>query len=113
LQLDELKNCPSLSAVEKQLRSLPKDLDGTYDQILLNIKEAYHEDAKTFLEWCAFSARPLTLEEMATVAATECNSEEGPIYNPKRQYKNKETVLAACSSLVTHSKGTVKPNIKW
>ena len=99
--------------MEKQLRSLPKDLDGTYDQILLNIKETYHEDAKTFLEWCAFSARPLTLEEMATVAATECNSGEGPIYNPKRQYKNKETVLAACSSLVTHSKGIVKPNIEW
>jgi hypothetical protein len=113
LQLDELCNCPSLYAVEKQLKSLPKDLDGTYDQILMNIKETYHEDTKTFLEWCAFSARPLRLEEMATVVGTEFTSEDGPIYNPKRQYQNKETVLTACSSLVTHSEGTVKLNIKW
>jgi len=79
----------------------------------MNIKNTYHEDTKTFLEWCAFAARPLTLEEMATVVAMEFNSEKGPIYNPKRQYKNKDTVLTACSSLVSYSEGTVKPNIEY
>jgi hypothetical protein len=98
--------------VEKQLKSLPKNLDETYDRILMNIKRIYHKDTKTFLEWCAFSARPLTLEEMATVVATEFNSEEGPIYNPKHQYKNKDTVLTACSSLVSYSEGAVKPNVE-
>ena len=93
--------------MEEQLKSLPKDLDETYDWILMNINPNFHKDTKTFLEWCAFFARPLKLEEIATVAATEFNLEKGLIYNPKRQYKHKEAVLVACSSLVTHSEGTV------
>jgi hypothetical protein len=71
----------------------------------MKIRNNYHEDTKTFLQWCAFSARPLKLEELATVTGMEFCAEKGPTYNPKRQYKNKEAVLRACSSLVTHSEG--------
>ena len=85
---------------------MPKDLDSTYDKILMNIKKNYHKDTKTFLQWCAFAAHPLKLEELATVTGIEFSAEKGPIYNPKRQYENKETVLVACSSLVTYSEGT-------
>jgi hypothetical protein len=111
LQLDELQNCPSLLAVEEQLRSLPKDLDCTYDEVLMKIRNNYHEDTKTFLQWCAFSAHPLKLEKLATVTGMEFCAEKGPTYNPKHQYKNKEAVLIACSSFVTHSEGNIQPNI--
>jgi hypothetical protein len=107
LQLDELQICPNQEAVEKQLNSLPEDLDGTYEQILMKINKRSHEDTKKLLQWCAFSARPLKLEEMAAVVAIDFNLDKGAIHNPKRQYKNQETLLTACSSLVTSSKGTV------
>jgi hypothetical protein len=106
LQLDELQNCPNQEEVEKQLRSLPEDLDGIYEQILMKVNKRFHEDTKKLLEWCAFAARPLRLEELAAVAATDFNL-EGGIHNPKRQYKNQDTLLVACSSLVTNSEGII------
>jgi len=106
LQLDELQNCPNQEEVEKQLRSLPEDLDGVYEQILMKVNKRSCEDTKKLLEWCAFAARPLRLEELAAVAAIDFNL-EGGIHNPKRQYKNQDTLLVACSSLVTNSKGTI------
>ena len=38
-QLDELRKCARLSERRKALKALPKTLDETYEQILVNIDE--------------------------------------------------------------------------
>lgn len=92
--------------MQEKLQGLPKGLDETYDRILMNIDEEYHEDTKMFLKWLAFSVRPLKLEEIAEVATINFHSENGPIYDSKCRYKDQESVLTVCSSLVTHSAGS-------
>ena len=59
---------------------LPQGLDKTYDRILMGIKENDHSYVKTFLQWLSFSVHPLTLEELATTAAVDLSSENGPEY---------------------------------
>jgi hypothetical protein len=82
----------------KQLASLPKDLLETYDRIILCIDEECVDDAKRFLQWIAFSARPLSLEEIAEVVAVDFASEGGPVYDPERRYGNPRNILNVCSS---------------
>ena len=59
LQLIELKTCPDLDALEKQLGNLPRDLDETYDRIISKIDERDHDDVKIFLQICNGSLFPL------------------------------------------------------
>jgi len=65
LQLTELKECPNEDSALKQLPKLPKGLYETYDRILLKINNLGDcmTHTKTFLQWLAFSARPMSLEE--------------------------------------------------
>src|ERR1700677_4230327 len=68
-QLDVLRKCIKLDGLTKKLKSLPKTLDETYDRILQNIDDEYHNDAFNVLQWLAFSARPVTLAEVAEALA--------------------------------------------
>jgi hypothetical protein len=92
----------------KQLASLPKDLLETYDRIILCIEAERIEDAKRFLQWIAFSARPMSLEEIAEAVVVGFVSEDGPVYDPERRYKNSRNVLDVCSSLVSESDGMME-----
>jgi hypothetical protein len=107
LQLTELKKQPSPEAVKKQLHNLPKGLDETYDQILMKIDKAYHNETKTFLQWLSFAARPMSLEEIAETVTVDFESEDGPQYKSGLKYWNKEDVLKRCSGLVTESEGMI------
>jgi hypothetical protein len=49
LQLDDLQSCLNARAVEQQLKSLPKNLDETYDRLLSKITKDYCGDAHKFL----------------------------------------------------------------
>lgn len=51
--------------LRKALHSLPKDLDSTYERILCNIDDSNAAYALKILQWLTFSARPLSLEEVA------------------------------------------------
>ena len=107
LQLSTLKRCPSKHAIKEQLRTLPKDLNETYDRILLKISQQDVADVKTFLRWLAFAARPMTLREIAETVTVDFNSESGPRYDSERRYRDERDVLEKCAGLITESKGIV------
>ena len=92
--------------IKKAMTSLPKSLDETYERILLNIDELYKEDAHRVLQWLAFSARPVTMAEVAEVLAI--NFDEGALLSPDQRLSNPHDILVICSSLVTTSSPTVQ-----
>src|ERR1700691_4083541 len=95
--------------IKKAMTSLPKSLDETYERILLNIDELYREDAHRVLQWLAFSARPVTMAEVAEVLAINCD--EGTLLSPDQRLSNPHDILVICSSLVTTSSPTVQSEV--
>ncbi|KAF8954305.1 hypothetical protein BDZ97DRAFT_2081794 [Flammula alnicola] len=108
LQLDALAKCLSPHEVNMQLAHLPKGLDETYKRILETINTDYIGDTRVFLEWLAFSKRPMTVTEIAEAATVDLKSEGGPVYEAARRYQDPRGVLLRCSSLVTESQGNIK-----
>jgi hypothetical protein len=104
LQLDELAKCHHRPAVKNRLRSLPKDLDETYDRIISKINDDDRDYAVKVLQCLTFAARPMTLEEVGEVVAINFNAEEG--------LDDALVILDICSSLVTLVASTEEPEIK-
>ena len=73
-QIQELKLCPTKNKLKKALKSLPKGLEATYDQILQRIDPEYMPYVKTFLQWIVFGMRPLTTEELAMLRTREVST---------------------------------------
>ena len=107
LQLNALKECRTKADLNKQLADLPQGLDKTYDRILLGIRKRDRGYLKTFLQWLSFAVRPLTLEELATTAAVDLSSENGPEYKSDNELQDNKDVLKICSSFITKSEGMV------
>ena len=80
------------------MKSLPKTLDETYDRILRNIDEDYRQDALRILQWLAYSARPLQIEEVAEIVAVDAEQSR---FDPENRLRDPRDVLTICSSLVT------------
>ncbi|KAI9871132.1 MAG: hypothetical protein M1830_003282, partial [Pleopsidium flavum] len=98
-QLDALPKCLKIDAVRKTLKTLPRTLDETYERILKSIDEDYQAEAFIALQWLAFSARPMRLEEIAE--AVSMAGKEPPVYDPANRLSDPTDVLTICSSLVT------------
>jgi ankyrin repeat protein len=79
LQLDVLLNCPSVASIKRVLEMLPRTLDNFYDRALQDISEPHQRFAAVALQWLAFSARPLSLSELAE--AIVIRPEEDPSFN--------------------------------
>ena len=104
-QLDVLRKCIKLDGLTKKLNSLPKTLEATYDRILQNIDDEYHNDAFKVLQWLAFSARPVTLAEVAEALAVDFTNNK-PQFDPDQRMPDPQDILVMCSSLVTVSSQT-------
>lgn len=89
----------NLAALRKSLASLPQTLDQTYDRILTAIREEDCVYAIRILQWLTFSERPLTIEEVAEVAAIDVEGE--PIFDRDEVLIDPLEALAICSSLIT------------
>ena len=100
-QLDTLRRCIKPAALRKALASLPKTLDETYERILCNIDQDHAEDALKVLQWLAFSARPLELQEVAE--ATAVTLKPSPKFDPEDRLRHPQDLLAICSSLIAVS----------
>src|SRR6202020_635271 len=100
-QLEELRKCAKLSELRKALKALPKTLDETYERILVNIDEMYREDVRKVLQFLAFSACPVSLEEVVEVLAVSL--EDSPRFDPEQRYPEPRDILTRCSSLVSIS----------
>ncbi|KAF7976146.1 hypothetical protein HWV62_7453 [Athelia sp. TMB] len=103
LHVEELAKCHSRRSVEVQLRSLPKDLDGVYERILLRSNNQH--DLKQFLLWLAFSQRVLTVEELTDVITVDLSSGDLPWYEEDLRYFGPTDMLVTCSGFVTTSQG--------
>jgi hypothetical protein len=105
LQLAELEECSSEDHIMKQLENLPEGLDDIYRQILKAIDGKYRTDTLTFLQWLAFSRRPMRIEEVAEAITVDFDLEDGPIFTSTRRYTDPRDMLVRCSSLVSESAG--------
>jgi hypothetical protein len=98
-QLDTLGKCCNRAMLRKSLATLPRTLDQTYDRILTGIGEEYAEYAMRILQWLTFSARPLSVEEVAEVVAIDVTRD--PAFDRDEVLEDPLEVLDICSSLVT------------
>jgi ankyrin repeat protein len=89
----------NLATLRRSLASLPQTLDQTYDRILTAIREEDRVYAIRILQWLTFSERPLTIEEVAEVAAIDIQSE--PIFDRDEVLIDPLEALDICSSLIT------------
>jgi ankyrin repeat protein len=97
--------------LRKSLATLPRTLDQTYDRILSTISEEYSEYAMRILQWLTFSARPLTVAEVAEVVAIDVARD--PAFDRDEALEDPLEALNICSSLVTittnKDQGTLRP----
>ena len=98
-QLELLRECLRASTVKQTLITLPQTLDETYDQILLNINQAYRKETLSALMWLLFSERPLSLKELAEAMVIDTSAE--PAFDPNDRFFTPESALAILSSLVS------------
>src|SRR6202021_1723698 len=104
LQIGELQDCHNEDELEGQLQCLPHDLDEVYDRIISGLKR-HREDALMILQWLSFSARSLTLAEVAQVTCVVPDTDQGLRFEKSRGFSDPRSVLMICSSLVTEIDG--------
>ncbi|KZP17524.1 hypothetical protein FIBSPDRAFT_830542, partial [Athelia psychrophila] len=108
LQLEELIQCSNLRSLKQQLHALPKDIEETYERLLLRARASKRDDLRRFLQWMAFSERPITLEELAEVVTVDFQASERPCYDPELRYMDIKDVLTICSGFVTQFEGMLE-----
>ncbi|KAJ5422098.1 NACHT nucleoside triphosphatase [Penicillium cf. griseofulvum] len=70
-QLLALKRARIRNEIDKCLRSLPRDLDETYERMLCSIDEGYIEEARLILTLLCVSEQPLTVKELVGALAID------------------------------------------
>ena len=96
--MEELRSCRNEKMLVETLKSLPKDLETSYDRILDRVKSEDVPDIKTLLLWLVLGMRPLALEELATVVTFDPSSGR---FDPSLALFHPDCVIQLCSSLVT------------
>lgn len=85
--------------LRKSLATLPRTLDQTYERILCTISEEHCKYAIRILQWLTFSARPLSVKEVAEVVAIDVARD--PAFDRDEVLEDPFEALNICSSLVT------------
>ncbi|KAL5113368.1 hypothetical protein ACEQ8H_008749 [Pleosporales sp. CAS-2024a] len=99
-QLEAIAKCRNRAKLRESLATLPQTLEQTYDRILTAISEEDCEYAMRILQWLTFSARPLSVDEVAQVIAIDVARDPAFDRNEVLEEPLQE-VLEICSSLVT------------
>ena len=94
-----IAECRNLAMLRKSLATLPQTLDQTYDRILTAISEKDRMYTIRILQWLTFSARPLSLEEVAEVIAIDVARDLA--FDRDEVLVEPLEALEICSSLVT------------
>jgi hypothetical protein len=77
---------------------MPEGLDQTYDRILDSIPYGHRVYVQSALRWLAFSARPLSLEELAEAAVIQ----PGTVFDPQSsRLLNQNKIVDFCGALVS------------
>jgi Heterokaryon incompatibility protein (HET) len=100
LQMEQLKVLRPMkpSTIREALRTLPKDLDETYENILEKINPLNSKEALSVLRWISFATRPLFIEELIEVCAI--NLEADPEFETEERYKPSD-ILDVLPGLIT------------
>ncbi|KAH8989797.1 hypothetical protein EDB86DRAFT_2807592, partial [Lactarius hatsudake] len=100
-QLEVLRYCFPAN-VRHTLEELPKSLDETYKRILKEINNVNRGHSYRLLRCLTVASRPLRVEELAELLAIELDAGGILRLNVDLRWEDREeTVLSACSSLVT------------
>ncbi|KAI9679519.1 MAG: hypothetical protein M1817_005541 [Caeruleum heppii] len=110
-QLESLRRCRSRSAINEALKTLPRDLDETYERMLCRIVEEDSSTACALLQWLAFTQRPLTIEELAEAIIfrpgsfrLDTDTEAKLETLDEERFLDTSEVLELCSSLVVRTR---------
>jgi hypothetical protein len=108
LQLQELSTCYSDYDLQEQLGKLPTTLPETYRKIILKIPQKQKKDVLKFLQWLAFSFKPLQAKKLAQITGINMDYIVGspkPPFNHEAVYRNPTSLINVCAGLVIQSKG--------
>lgn len=113
LQVQALRGKSREIDVDRALRSLPGTLGGTYKRMIDRIKfENYHQEAVTVLRWLNRARTPLTLDQVAELAAFDVQTADVKdpvwvldnytvIFQPQNRFDRPSEILRVLSGLVT------------
>ena len=99
-QVDAISECSTVNDIKIALKSLPKDLNETYERILRKIVdkgEATATRAQTILMWLVGSMRPLGLLELQEALMVEPGNVE---LNETLRLIRATDILTTCGSLM-------------
>ncbi|KAE8441531.1 hypothetical protein EG329_004877 [Mollisiaceae sp. DMI_Dod_QoI] len=100
-QLDMLQRCLSVAAVREALSvEFPKDLVGTYDQILYGIQQSYQLEALKTLQAVVATVEPLTPKEIVDILAVDLDTTP-PRFEADARLIDPRSIFSVCSSLIT------------
>ncbi|KAJ5140290.1 NACHT nucleoside triphosphatase [Penicillium atrosanguineum] len=90
-QFNALRRARNRNQLDDCLRTLPRDLDETYERILCGIRDEYVEDVRRLLTVLCVSTRPLTVEELIDAHAVDL-SEPSRLDRDGRSYEQDDLV---------------------
>lgn len=96
--------------LRESLATLPQTLDQTYDRILTTIDEKDCKYALRILQWLTFSARPLSAEEIAEIAAID--SARDLAFDRDEVLEDPLEALNICFSLLSVTTNKLKGNLR-
>ncbi|KAJ5659195.1 hypothetical protein N7507_005646 [Penicillium longicatenatum] len=97
-QLETFRRVRYRNQLDECLRSLPRDLDETYERILCEVEEADFEDVRRILTILSLSIRPLTVRELIEAHAVELG--ESPHLDREGRSFEPDDILDICLGLV-------------
>lgn len=97
-QLNALRRARNRNQLDECLRSLPRDLDETYERILCSIDESYVDDVRRILTLLCFSIKPLTVNQLIHAHAVELG--EPPRLDLEGRSYDQDGLIDICLGLV-------------
>ena len=88
----------SSKSVEQALATLPPDLDSSYLKILKGINADLQRQAHLVLIWLCLSSRPLYIEEVVEISATDPRTKPG--FHEARRFEQQEYVEQILKDLI-------------
>ena len=104
LHMDSLAGKHNAAAVRVALKSLPKEVDDTYDEAMERIQLQNQDDqelAERVLYWIVFAFRPLTVRELQHALAVVPDT----AYLDPEAITDEEILTSVCAGLVVIDEG--------
>ncbi|KAJ5882267.1 uncharacterized protein N7529_000939 [Penicillium soppii] len=97
-QLNSFRRARNRNQLDECLRSLPRDLDETYERILCGIDETYVDDVRHVLTVLSLATRPLTASELIDAHAVELG--EVPYLDREGRSYEQDDIVEICVGLI-------------